>query len=255
MHRWRTPYEGRPAVIGTALDITERKRLERARDDFYAMVTHDLKSPLSVIQGYADLIVMDKADKVDRETLEMAQAIGQNAGKIKALVENFLLQSRLESGVRLELSPVDPAGIMVEVRDEFSEQARQAGLTIEVEQEDGLREAFLDKRLVERALGNLVQNALNYTPPGGRITLKTGYDIENESSFVVFSVCDTGPGIPLEDQGRVFEKYYRSSGTSKVKGTGLGLNIVKAVAEAHGGRVEMHCPEGIGCTFKLVLPA
>ena len=114
--------------------------------------------------------------------------------------------------------------------------------------------AFLDRKLIERAVDNLLQNAINYTPEGGRISLKTEYRIEGHRIFPAISVSDTGPGIPAEQISQLFDMYFRSQNTRSVRGAGLGLTIVKAVAEAHGGHVEVDSKLGKGSTFHIHLP-
>jgi signal transduction histidine kinase len=114
---------------------------------------------------------------------------------------------------------------------------------------------IIDQKLVQRAVTNLLQNAVNYTPSGGMISLGIESTRGDDEDFIVISVADTGPGIPKEEQDKVFDKYYRSSRTIDTKGTGLGLFIVKTVAKAHGGQVELTSEEGKGSTFKIILPS
>jgi PAS domain S-box-containing protein len=238
---------------GILRDITERKKLEEEKADFYAMVTHDLKSPLTTIIGYADLITM--SGKADEEVLEMASSILQSSRKLNRMVEDFLVHSKIESGtMKLDLRQVDAAGLLEEARAEFADLAIKNGLTLTVVAEEGLPPLNADKAHMARVLANLVQNAVNYTPEGGSITLRAGRLTEGGRDFITLSVSDTGPGISAEEQARVFEKYYRSQRTAGIKGTGLGLAIVKAVTEAHGGRVELASEECKGSTFNLFLP-
>lgn len=236
-------------------DITERKVLERQRVDFYAMVTHDLKSPLSAIRGYSELLLTIQGNAFDKDTTEMVAGIHRSGKKLLRIVEDFLTFSRLESGTAsLNGTLIDVGILLDDLHREFSPLAAEKGLSLTVGPGEGLPRAVLDKGLVERALQNLIQNAVLYTPRGGEITVEAGALEENSRSFISFLVSDNGPGIPAEDQGRIFEKYYRSPRTAGVKGTGLGLAIVKAVAGAHGGRVELESAEGSGSTFRLILP-
>jgi signal transduction histidine kinase len=232
-------------------DITERKELERQKADFYAMVTHDLKSPLTTILGYADFMLTVKAEGLDAETVEMVEAIRSSSINLHQMSNDFLAVSKFESGVlTLALTQTEITNVLKKVIKDMGSAAHEKRLSLVEDIEDGLPAAMIDQRLVQRALANLLQNAINYTPEGGTVILKA----EKSGGEVVVSVTDTGPGIPEEEQARVFEKYYRSSRTSYVKGTGLGLAIVKAVAEAHGGKVELESEEGKGSTFKIFLP-
>jgi signal transduction histidine kinase len=250
-----TIYNGRPAIIGTVLDVTERKNLEKQRTDFLAMITHDFKSPLTCILGFAELISKTKTDAGDKDTAEMAHSILESGEKLRSLVEDFLVQSKLDSkDIILELTPVEAYAILNEAKKEFAAQAAIKSLTVEIEAADNISKLYADRKLVQRALFNLFENAVNYTPAGGKVTLRAENRLEKDQTFVVVSVTDTGPGIPVYEQKRIFDKYYRLSRTSRIKGTGLGLAIVKGAAEAHGGRVEVESEVGKGSTFRLFIP-
>jgi PAS domain S-box-containing protein len=232
-------------------DITERKALEKLKADFYAMITHDIRSPLTVISGYSELL-LSEADKFDAETKERFAAILKNSGKLESLIENFLSISKMEAG-KLVINPA-PTVIAALLRDACSEvelAARVKKLDLITEIADGLPEAMVDSRLIQRAVLNLLQNAVNYTPTPGKITLKASLE---SNDHIMISVADTGEGIPDGEQQTIFEKYYRSGKTVGAKGTGLGLAIVKAAAEAHGGRVEVESEVGKGSTFRLYIP-
>lgn len=235
-------------------DITEWKKLYRQRSDFLAMVTHDFKSPLTTIMGYAELIASD--EDLDKNISKMAGSIQKSGEKLLGMVDDFLFHVKLESRVIVpNLAPVDVLEVMTEVEGEFALQAAKKRLTVKVEPEEDLPVFLLDRRLIERALGNLVQNAVNYTPHGGKITIKAGRHSGKDACLAYVSVSDTGPGIPVESRARLFDRYFRSSSANPVRGAGLGLTIVKAVAEAHAGKVELESEVGKGSTFRLVLPA
>jgi two-component system, OmpR family, phosphate regulon sensor histidine kinase PhoR len=210
-----------------------------------------LKSPLTTILGYADFMLTVKADELDPEMLEMVTAIQNSGLNMHQMADDFLAVSRFESGVlTLALTPTELSNILKNVSKDLERAAHEKGLSLVEEIEEGLPAAMMDQRLVQRALANLLQNAIIYTPEGGNVIVKA----EKISGGVVVSVTDTGPGIPSGEQARVFEKYYRSPRTSYIKGTGLGLAIVKAAAESHGGRIELESEEGKGCTFRMFIP-
>jgi PAS domain S-box-containing protein len=249
VHSSYTVYLGKPSIIGTAIDITERKRSEKQRADFYAMVTHDLKSPLTSILGYSEIIQLKPGD-TDKDILEMVAVIENSGTKLLRMVEDFLAVSRLESGViSLKKAPLELAPLLVDIQSGFEAQARKKNLDLKVEAEYGMS-VSLDSAYFEMAMGNLIQNAINYTPVNGVITVKA----EKSHGQVFVSVSDTGLGIPPEYQDRIFDKYYRVPG-SVGKGNGLGLSTVKTIAEVHGGRVELISQAGQGSSFKLILPA
>jgi PAS domain S-box-containing protein len=250
-----TIFNGRPAIIGTALDVSQRKYLEKQRADFLAMITHDFKSPLTSILGNAELISMMKEGSADQETADMAKDIVRNGDRLRSLVEDFLVHSRLDAAVLTsELTSADVREILKDVVKDFEKQARKKGQTLNAEFAQDIPALSLDVTLVQRAVSNLLQNAINYTSQGGRILLKTEKVSYAGRPYLVISVEDNGIGIPAAEQAKIFQKYYRMSKTSRTGGTGLGLAIVKAVADAHNGRVELASKEGAGSTFKLFIP-
>ncbi|HEX9861137.1 MAG TPA: HAMP domain-containing sensor histidine kinase, partial [Nitrospirota bacterium] len=239
-----------------AIDITDRKNFERQKADFYAMITHDLKSPLTAIIGYQELIRHRLKDSDDRDLLEMSMAVERSADKLMNMVGDFLAISHYESGkLKLLKGTVDVGRILHDVAGEFSVTARRAGQELELDISGDLPDIIADGRLIDRALHNLLSNAVSYTPRGGRITLGARRLTEGDGVLLEISVSDTGPGIAPADRDKLFEKYYRASKSAGIKGAGLGLAIVKAVADAHGGRVELDTEEGKGSTFRIIIPA
>jgi len=232
-------------------EAERRLALEREKADFLAMVSHDMKSPLSVIHGYAELIIKTKYESLEPDVREMIDAINGSNKKLLRLVEDFVAVSRIEAG---KLQPVRHtqavSAMLKDTADTFGIIAEEKGLTYGVELPDEAARAELDWGLVQRAVSNLIENAMNYTQPGG----KTGMAAHMDDGSLVIEVWDTGPGIAKEEQQMVFEKYYRSKRTSAKKGTGLGLAIVRAIAEVHGGRVELDSEPGAGSRFRMVFP-
>jgi PAS domain S-box-containing protein len=245
-------------VSGTVLafqDISRRKKMDRQREDFFAMVTHDLKSPLTAMLGYTELIMSAAAENGDADTVDMTASIMRSGQKLNRIVEDFLAVSRLEAGsLNLRESIVDIPELLGEAFDEFAASAQKKGLALDKEISGVIPKILADRLLIYRAVANLLQNAVNYTPKGGRIRLCAERFINNGSDFLVISVHDTGIGIPESEKVKVFEKYYRSDKTAGIKGSGLGLAVVKTVATAHGGKVELDSAEGKGSTFRLFIP-
>ena len=242
------------AIIETSRDITERVIIERQKSDFLAMVTHDLKSPLTVILGYAEMIMDLKGNAIDSDTADMVKGILQSGRKIHDLVEDFLTISRLEKGdAAIHLSVTDVSSLLEETAAEAETVAASAGLSLRLEI-GALPNALLDSHLVRRAVWNMLDNAVKYTPAGGNITLSARTEQRGVENFLVISVTDTGIGISQNERERIFDKYYRSPKAAGIKGTGLGLAIVKAVADAHSGKVELESEPWKGSTFSLILP-
>jgi PAS domain S-box-containing protein len=246
---------GREQVCSFARDISERKRQEQERNDFLAMVSHDIRSPMTTVIGLADLISNTKRGTLDADTLDMVGDIEKGGRKVIKLVENFVTIARLETGnLPLKPFPVSLDKLVSECVAEFANRAEAKSISLVVDTEEGLPRLEMDRHLVERALGNLVGNAINYSPGGGRVTVGAKIREEDGVRVAEIYVSDNGPGIPPEDHALAFEKYRRLKSAGGVKGSGLGLPIVKAVAEAHGGRVELVSEEGKGARFAVLIP-
>ncbi|MGA2192853.1 MAG: PAS domain-containing sensor histidine kinase [Nitrospirota bacterium] len=242
-------FEGMPSIVGTVIDITARTVLEKDKEDFFAMVTHDLKGPLTTIIGYLELILARK-DRDDKRLWNMLENVEESAQRLNRLVENFLMVHKLETGnLKISPKPENITLILKELGREFYPVAKQRGIMFSTDIPI-LPPAVVDRINIERAVSNLLQNAFKYTPSGGKIMLKA----EMGSRDIIISVEDTGPGIPKEDMGRIFDKYYRAFETESITGVGLGLVIVEAVAKAHGGKVSVESEPGKGSTFKIHLP-
>ncbi len=240
---------------GVQRDITAQKLAEHQKEDFYAMVTHDLKSPLTAIMGYAELLTT-KLSGGDRDIFEMAKGITSSGERLGALLENFLTISKTEAGKLIVYpSPSNMATVLRDACSGLEKEMLGKNLTFHAEISQDLPKVLsIDRKLVQRAVYNLLQNAINYTPAGGNISLKTQRASRAKCDFFVISVADTGPGITEAELETIFNKYYRSQRTAGTSGSGLGLAIVKAVAEAHGGRVEVESEPGRGSVFRLYLP-
>ncbi|MHB8174436.1 MAG: PAS domain-containing sensor histidine kinase, partial [Nitrospirota bacterium] len=255
-----TEYKGKPAVIGIVIDISGRKEMEKRQRDFIAMMTHDLKSPLTTILGYSEILLNKK--KMAPDAMEMVESIRRSGNRILEMVDYFLTIFRAEAGqLRVLLAPEDPADILKELEKNFAIIAAKKGISLKVEFAP-MEKAYLDRAYMERAISNLLQNAFNYAGSNGSVSLSAYSGVREmdgrrkNCGFLAISVSDTGPGIPSDEIGRIFEKYYQSEARtdSGTRGTGLGLAVVKAVAEAHGGRALVESAPGKGSTFKMFLP-
>ncbi len=242
-------------LTGIARDITEKKELDRQRADFYAMVTHDIKSPLTAILGNVDMLT-EMPEMQGKRVAPIVDSISSSCGKLVGLFEDFIAISRIEAGnLNLLPYPHDINSVIKEVLLGLGKAAQAKGIVMKMHGPEAMTSLVLmDQKLIHRAVYNLVQNAVNYTAAGGAVTVGVDRRAWDGKDFIVFSVADTGRGIPPEEQNKVFGKYYRSSSNRDIKGTGLGLFIVKSAAEAHGGRVELESEVGKGSTFRLILP-
>jgi signal transduction histidine kinase len=245
----------RPLPAGGAVlvlhDLSDVRRLEAVRRDFVANVSHELKTPLTSISGYAETLLGDATGaETSRRFLE---TILGNARRMQRLVDDLLDLSRIESGRwQPTSSEVDVASAAEEVWAALarSADAHEVSLVLDVEPGAGTIEA--DPDAVRQVLTNLMDNSLRYTPAGGRITCLT----RRVEGGVAVSVRDSGTGITREHLPRIFERFYRSdpSRSRAEGGTGLGLAIVKHLVEAHGGRVSAESEWGSGTTITCVFP-
>jgi PAS domain S-box-containing protein len=231
-------------------DVTELRHLEAMRRDFVANVSHELKTPLTSIAGYAETLASEASPGTQTE--RFARPILSNARRMHRLVDDLLDLSRIESG-RWQPDPerVDVRGLADEAWAAFADRARERRIQFTTAV-GNVRYVTADAEALRQVLTNLLDNALRHTPPGGRITVS----LEPAPGGVTVSVADTGSGIAPEHLPRIFERFYRADpGRSREEGgTGLGLAIVKHLVEAHGGRVEAHSSLGRGTTIRMFFP-
>jgi signal transduction histidine kinase len=224
-------------------DVTALRRLEHVRRDFVANVSHELKTPLTSIAGYAETLAAEVGP--DGQTQRFVETILGNARRMQRLVDDLLDLSRIESGgwrPATDIVELEPA-----VRDAWAplaERARTGGVTFEVAVSPEAHAVPVDPDALRQILTNLFTNALRHTAAGGRV--RVGAELVQDS--VRLTVSDTGSGIPAEHLPRIFERFYRvDPGRSRAQGgTGLGLSIVKHLVEAHGGHVEAESALGRG---------
>ncbi|MBI5190273.1 MAG: PAS domain-containing sensor histidine kinase [Nitrospirae bacterium] len=241
-------------------DISAKKELERQKAALASMVTHDLKTPLMLILGYTELLLEMKPEDAYGSMQEFLKAISIGGNRLHSMIEDFLAISRIGAGssMRVNRQPVIVEDLLNRLCQDFRVVADRKGLRLEYSPPKDMPVVELDITLMERALTNLIGNAVNYTPAGGtvslsacRATLRKGCD---EVEGISIIVSDTGPGIPEEELASVFEMYYRARGSAGTNGSGLGLAIVKAFVESHGGTVSAVSQVGAGTTFTVTLP-
>ncbi len=248
--------DGRRLALIIAKDITERKSIERARKDLLVMAMHDLKTPLTAILGYADLLYSVE-ENPDKST--MLHALRQGGGRLMGLLEDSLMLAKLESGIiGLNRTPNDLAELLNDLNREFLPLAKRNGISLKSEIPP-LPKANFDRKLIGRSVSNLLRNAINCTPVGGEVVVKAESGMREggrrKGGYFAISVMDTGTGIPAEESGKIFKENHRLGQAKMVKGCGLGLAIVKAVADAHGGRVMVDSQTDKGSAFHIFLPA
>lgn len=241
----------RDAVVVVIRDVTDAVRLEAMRRDLVANLSHELKTPLAAVRGYAESLEDGALDDRQLATRFLA-GIVTNCRRLEALLADLLTLARMESlDVTEVLEPVDLDELVQDIVDDAAPRLETSGLRLEL---DLAAPASLlgDRKALERMVSNLVENAIAYNRPGGFVAVRL---LQHESHFELV-VEDGGIGIPTAAQARIFERFYRVDG-SRVRsegGTGLGLAIVKHAAQRHGGRVEVSSCEGRGSRFTVILP-
>jgi len=247
--------EGREmgGAIAVFHDISRLKELERIRQDFVANVSHELRTPLTTIKGYAETL-LEGAMK-EEVAFQFIQVIKRHTDRLTKIVEDLLTLSKIESKeFQLKMEVISLRDLIDGVIGFVKEPAEKKKISISPNEIPSSLTLKADRNYLEQILINLLDNAIKYTPEGGRITISA---IENNSEEIQFSVGDNGIGIPREDLPRIFERFYRvDKGRSQESGgTGLGLSIVKHLVQAHGGRIWVESRLGEGSTFSFTLPS
>ncbi len=242
-----------PGALLTFHDVTERRRLERVRRDFVANASHELRTPLTSVRGFVEALE-DGALEVPETARRFLGKIRAHSDRMAALVEDLLELSRLESGERPpRWEPVRPAEIAEDTLASFAREAERRGTSL-VHEERGAPPVLSDPERLVRVLGNLVDNALKYTPAGGHVRVVTE---AGPQGGALIHVRDDGPGIAPEHLPRLFERFYRvdTARSRELGGTGLGLAIVRHLADGMGASVRVESRVGEGSTFTVSLPA
>jgi two-component system phosphate regulon sensor histidine kinase PhoR len=241
----------RGGAVLAALDLTDVRRLETIRRDFVANVSHELKTPLTVIGGFAETLAEPDVPATQRGTF--ARTILANVRRMQRIVDDLLDLSRIESGGWVPAPVrVDVASIAAEALMSSRETAAEKGLALSVTVGPDAASLHADPTAVRQIIANLVDNAIRYTPREGRVTVFS----ERDGDGVWIGVRDTGIGIAPEYVPRIFERFYRvdPARSREAGGTGLGLSIVRHLAEAHGGRVRAESTVGRGTTIAALFP-
>ena len=241
-------------ALAETLDYAKEEigKSDQLQKEVLANVTHDLKTPLTMIKAYASMIQEISGDNPEKRA-KHTQVIIDESDRLTALVNDILNISKIRSGMdTLKLRQFDLSELVHTVLERFDYLTETQGYTIVREIDDELyTEADLEK--VEQVIYNLVGNAVNYTGEDKRIVV----GLRKEGNVIRFTVADTGKGIPPEEQATIWDRYYRSSETHKrpIRGTGLGLSIVKTILQKHGFKFGVESEVGAGSTFYVLFPA
>ena len=231
-------------------DLTEVRRVDQVRRDFVANVSHELRTPIAAVKSALEALRAGAQDDPQARDLFLARA-EEETERMARLVEELLELSRLEAGVDVFVpQPVDLATVLSRAVERMAPRAREAGLGLALQLPPRLPPVRGDAERLERAVLNLLDNAIKFTPAGGSVTVTAA---EGDGG-VVLTVRDTGVGIEPADLPRIFERFYKADRSRRRPGAGLGLAIVKHIVEAHGGRVWAESSPGQGSAFSIFLP-
>ena len=244
------------ARIGTLVvvrDVTKMRELEEVRRSFVANVSHELKTPITLIKGYVETL-LDGALHDTKRLPEFLATVKDHADRMNSIVDDLLQLSALEAKQDVDNTAlVDIVAVAGHVLSSFTDVASKKGIEVRLDTREGPVNVKANESLLEHAIANLVDNAVKYTGKGGHITL----EVRRKGDKVVLSVIDDGIGIHKRHQKRIFERFYRvdKARSRKLGGTGLGLSIVKHIVTSHGGTVSVESQPGKGSTFTISLPA
>ncbi|MER3419370.1 MAG: PAS domain-containing sensor histidine kinase, partial [Chloroflexota bacterium] len=230
-------------------DVTEVRRAEITRRDFVANVSHELRTPLAGIKAVVETL-RDGAIHDPPAAEEFLSRVDTEVDRLVQLVEELLQLARIESGAELVMAEVEPRDVLAGCVQRFAHMAERAGVTLILDLPPELPRLPADAARLDQAVGNLIHNAIKFTPPGGTVWVSAATD----GAVLRIQVTDTGQGIDPADLPRIFERFYVADRARAGRGTGLGLAIVKHVARAHGGTVTAESTPGRGSTFTISLP-
>lgn len=253
-----TPHkDGAGAQQGYLFVLTDETRaveVARMKDEFVGMISHELRTPLSAIIGFLDLLQNDPGQPLTDDQQEFVGIIERNAQRLLNLVGDLLFTAQVESGrFPLEREEVDVAELVRSAARSAGPHAQREGIELIAEVGVDAVPVFVDAGRVGQAIDNLLSNAIKFTPRGGKVTA----GVRQVDGGVEFFISDTGVGIPEDEQGMLFTRFFRASTATRnaVPGVGLGLTITRAIVLAHGGTMEVTSQEGVGTEFRFVLPA
>ena len=248
---YNAQYTPIPQIGGavTMQDISYLKELDRLKSDFIHTVSHDLRSPLTSIMGYTELV--ERTGPLNSNQQEFLRRLQGSIQHITTLVNDLLDLGRLEAGFDTRRESVQLKNVLEYSLDMFEAQIKKKNIKLSVDIATDLKALRANPIRIRQMLDNLIGNAIKYTPVEGTVHVS----MSMQGDQIILKVEDTGHGIPPEEQGRVFEKFYRATNTVEgVEGSGLGLAIVKSIVDSHQGRVWVESTVGKGSSFIVILP-
>jgi two-component system phosphate regulon sensor histidine kinase PhoR len=248
------------AIAGVAIVVSasvKERRLAALKSDFVANVSHELKTPLALVRMFGEMLLSGRVPSDDKRRQYLQIIVGESE-RLTALIENVLDFAKVERGkAAYEFAPGQVGEVVARAVEIYRYRAEREGMEVSLQIEDGLPVSSIDARALELAVINLLDNAFKYAKEGGRVDIEV--EIERAGKMVRVCVSDRGPGISPEDRERIFERFVRgrNAGESRVRGSGIGLALVKHIAESHGGAIRVVSPiteDARGSAFELSIP-
>jgi len=238
-------------------DLTEEKNLDKAKNSFISIASHQLRTPLTSLRWISELFLFGDVGKLTGKQLEFMEDMHKGSIHLLELIGALLTISRLEAGrATIDPVPTDIADITKEVIKQLKPQISSKQLIIQFKPEENFPKINVAAEFLRQTVLNLISNAINYTPNGGRIDISFKKELFDKKEYALFSIKDTGIGIPQKDQKRIFEKFYRADNAVAVipSGSGLGLNLVQSIVAMWDGKIWFESVEGKGTTFFFTIP-
>jgi signal transduction histidine kinase len=227
------------------------RELDRMKDQFVSSVSHELRTPLTAMVGYLELVLDGEAGDLSDEQERFLEIVNRNCERLNRLVDDILFVARVDAGrLSLERTEVDLVALAATEVESNRAAAERRGVELEFGPHDEALSLWADPTRIGQMLSNLLSNAIKFTPEGGSVSVA----VARRGDTAHVEISDTGVGIPEDEVGRLFERFFRASTAEVAQGTGLGLSIVKSIVEAHGGTISVESSQGSGTTFSIDLP-
>ena len=227
------------------------RELDRMKDQFVSSVSHELRTPLTSMVGYLELVLGGETGEVTGQQRHFLEIVNRNCARLNRLVDDILFMARVDAGrLSLDMEWVDLSRLAADSVETARAAAKSKGLDLRLSDEVDLPQLWADPMRLTQVLDNLVSNALKFTPAGGTVSVT----IARQAETAHIEISDTGVGIPEQELGELFNRFFRASTTASAPGTGLGLSIAESIVEAHGGTISVESEEGVGTTFSVDLP-